>query len=134
MIMLTDNLKIGCHNIQGGAKRKLSHKDVVDEICQHDIYCIQESWLHNEGYGHGGGSIDIPGYKVYKSLRKKGKKKHVFGGSLIYFKKEYEEKHVKKIQSNFQDMLWVWVDGKHFKLPCDLYLCCVYIPHEYSNI
>ncbi len=28
--------------------------------------------------------------------------------------------------------MWVWLDGKYFDLPNDIYLCCAYIPHERS--
>ena len=77
---MKSNLIIGSQNIQGGARAKLSHDDLVSKICSHDIFCVQESWLDQSAC-----FIDIPGYNVYRSLRKKGRKlekKHVFGGSV----------------------------------------------------
>ena len=125
-------LKIGNQNIQGGALRKLSHSDLVKVVSSHDIFCIQEACLENNA---GCTEIpDIPGYKCFKNLRNKGKKKRVFGGNLIYYRKEYENKYIRKLGSKYQDFLWIWVDGKYFHLPTDLYICSVYIPHENSII
>lgn len=125
-------LKIGNQNIQGGAYNKLSHPDLVKIVHNHDIFCIQEACLENDS--EGSETPEISGYKCYKNLRNKGKKKRVFGGNLIYYRAEYENKYIKKLGSKYQDFLWIWVDGKYFHLPTDLYICSVYIPHENSII
>lgn len=123
------NLKIGSHNINGGGKAKLSHVDLVDRISQFDIYCIQECWLE-----HNDDCINVPGYKYYRSLRKKGKNKRVYGGCLLFFKQELDNRCIKKMVSSYEDFLWVWIDGSKFDTAKDIYLCCVYIPHEGSKI
>ncbi len=120
------NLKIGSHNINGGGNRLLSHNDLVSEVVKHDIYLIQECWLDKTATVK-----KINGYIPYRSLRQKGKKR-VFSGGLIFIKSEYENKAVKKLPSRYEDFLWVWISGTFFNLPCDLYLCNVYIPHEKS--
>ncbi len=89
------NLTIGSHNIQGGAMTKLSQVEVKNVIMNHDIYCIQESWLDNRN-GDDDICINIPGYRVYRSVRAKGKKKRIFGGNLVFIKEQYEGKHGKK--------------------------------------
>ena len=58
----------------------------------------------------------------------------VFGGNIMYYRKELENKHIKKLGSKYNDLLWAWLDGKYFNLPTDLYICSIYIPHEKSNV
>ncbi len=123
------NLKIGSHNIQGGAAGKLKHYDLISLVSKFDIYCIQECWIDSSVQ-----VISMPGYEVYRSLRTKGNKKRVFGGCLVFVKDELHNRHVQKRNSKYEDLLWVWLDGKFFDLPTDVYLCCAYIPHEKSVI
>ncbi len=87
-LMVMYNLKIGSHNIGGGAS-KLSHSDLISLISKFDIYCIQECWIDSSVQ-----DISMPGYEVYRGLRKKGNKKKVFGGCLVFVKEELDNKHV----------------------------------------
>ncbi len=128
-------LRIGSQNIQGGIVNKLSSIDdkLYIEICRHDIYCVQEAWV-SEDQMSSSPIPEVKGYKCYTNLRNKGRKTRVFGGNIVYFRKEFDNKYIRKLGSNYNDFLWVWLDGKHFNLPTDLYLCSVYLPHEKSSI
>ncbi len=129
-------LSIGSQNIQGGIVNKLSSVDqkLYKEICKHDIFCIQEAWVSEDNQVTSSPIPEVQGYLCYKNLRNKGKKTKVFGGNIVYYRKELNNKYIKKLGSKYNDFLWVWLDGKHFNLPTDLYLCSVYLPHEKSNI
>ena len=128
-------LSIGSQNVQGGIVNKLGSCEdrLYREISNHDIFCIQEAWV-SENQISNKPIPEITGYKCYKNLRNKGKNTKVFGGNIIYYRKEFENKHICKLGSKYNDLLWVWLDGKHFNLPTDLYLCSVYLPHEKSII
>ncbi len=53
---------------------------------------------------------------------------------MIYYRTELHDKQIRKLGSNYNDFLWVWLDGKYFNLPADIYLCSIYVPHEKSVI
>ena len=122
-------LHIGSHNLNGGGLTKLSHIDLVLEIQKYDVYCIQECWLSND---IDTSNISIPGYKFYRSLRPKGKRKRIYGGCLVFYREEYENRYITKHESRYEDFLWVSFNNKYFDIPDNLYMCCVYIPHEHS--
>ena len=119
-------LHIGSHNIQGNLAKKFNFVDVVNDSHRFDIFCIQETWL-TDNY-----DIVIPGYHIFRSDRKKNKRKNCgSGGVAILFKKSLE-KGLKKIESKNNDLLWVKLDKKFFGMDSDLFLCSCYIPPENS--
>ncbi len=133
-------LSIGSQNIQGGIGKKVKslQNNLYKEICKNDVYCIQESWVsdnqENENQVGDGPIPKVRGYEHFSNLRNKGKKNRVFGGNVIYFRSEFKNKYIRKLDSKYNDFLWIWLDGEFFNLPADLYLCSVYIPHEKSVV
>ena len=80
-------------------------------ICHFDILCIQETWLTERC------SLNIDGYSIYRSDRKKNKKKNNCGsGGVIILAKNEITKGISKINSKCSDFIWICLSKKHFQL------------------
>ena len=66
---LQSSLSISYWNVQGYHERKFQDNDFIDNITQHDIIGIGETWL-TEQSKH---TLHIPGYYDYSVVRKKKK-------------------------------------------------------------
>jgi exonuclease III len=136
--MATQRLRIGSVNMNG-ILNKVNTDEFMDLLEQHDILCVQESWLENNGVKH---HLWIKqeqeiqkkmGYLCFKSSRtKKHKAKRGSGGVVLFFKQNLQ-KGLTKIQSLNSDCLWVKMDSNFFGLEHDIYLCNAYIVPDDSN-
>ena len=93
-------LKIGCHNVEGLSK-KLCEDDYVDFIHKHDIFCLKETFTHDnfdfsllfDEYEH----FHKPGVK----LKEKGRRS---GGIVVLIKKTIV-KYVELIDCEAKNMM-----------------------------
>ena len=115
-------LKIGCHNVEGLSK-KLCEDDYVDFIHKHDIFCLQETFTHDNfdfsllfnEYEH----FHKPGVK----LKEKGRRS---GGIVVLIKKTIA-KYVEPIDCEAENMICVKVDGRILQTDGDAIMIFTYI-------
>jgi exonuclease III len=130
--MTTKRLRIGSVNING-----LSNKTNTDEFMnlleQHDMLCVQESWLETNGEKHQMWKkreqeiLKEIGYRCFKSSRQKKHKAKRGSGGVVLFFKENLQKGLVKIESLNPDCIWVKMDSNFFGLEHDIYMCNTYI-------
>jgi exonuclease III len=124
--MSLKQLKIGSVNIQGGMVKKMDVGVLSKLAAKFDIFCVQETWLYDTKI------MTIPGYKHFRSDRKKKKKaKTGSGGSMPFYRCELH-KGLTKIESANKDCIWTKLDKTFFGLNTDIYLCNTYIVPEDS--
>ena len=114
-------LKIGSWNIQGGVGRKVCSGELQTLISGYDIYCLQETWLTCAE------SINVPGYHIHRSDRKKKDRARKGSGGVITLFKHSIQKGITKIPSSNKDCLWARLDKTFFGLKTDLYICNAYV-------
>ena len=99
------NLKLGALNCQG-LLDKIENPEFQNLITNTDIFCVSETWLHDNQ------KVDIDGYKFYPQNRKTTEKGPQRGGIGIFIDKKIK-KHVKILDSiSSEYTIWCQVDKK----------------------
>ena len=125
-ILKLKDLKIGSVNCQG-IKNKIDDLVFQNEIKQHDIFAVNETWLSKEK------TINIiNGYKFFPLCR--GKELGNIRGGIGWFIREDLRNYIKILYSiSTENFLWCKLDRTFFNFAEDLYICSVYIPPEDSS-
>ncbi len=127
-------LKILSWNIQGVNSKtlksvdssKFKQKKVLSLFKNHNIVCINETWLKND--------VTIKGFREYYSHRtdRHFKARKDSGGLCIFVKDEINH-CIERLPSASDDILWLKVNKSRSKLDYDIFICCAYISPEKSS-
>ncbi len=121
-------LSIASQNIQGGFGSKIEFDDVFSFIKSHDINCFQETWLMPSN------KLALPGYSIFRSDRRKSKRKHCGSGGVVVVYRTSLSKGLQKIKSENDDLIWIKLNKTFFGLNQDIYLGNCYIPPKKSEL
>lgn len=129
-MVLKTNLKIASWNIQGLMTRlvasnsslsnsKLQIRSIENMIQQHDIICLQETWIKNDGFL-------FPDYSVHHTIQKTNSKRGCRGVAILI--KKSIDSFIETLPSKSPCILWCKLSKQSFGVCNDIYLATVYIP------
>ncbi|CAB4026919.1 Hypothetical predicted protein [Paramuricea clavata] len=105
---------------------KLSKNDFIDNIKDHDLIFLTETWCKEIN--------SIPGFKAISSLTatpKSNSSWRLSGGISLLSKKEFE--NIISLEKRTKSFLWCRIDNTILDSTNDLFICGVYIPPQNSR-
>ena len=120
-------LKLGCHNVEG-LSAKLCESDYVEFMHQHDIFCAQETFTH-ENFDF---SIYFKNYETFHKPAVKLKEKGRRSGGIAVFIKKMLMKYITPITCDADTVLAFHVDKSLLGLDADITMIFIY-NHPYKS-
>ena len=120
-------LKIGCHNV-GGLSTKLCEDDYVDFMYEHDIFCAQETFTH-ENFDF---SLLFTEYETFHNPAVKLKEKGRRSGGLVVFIRKSLMKFISHIQCDSTNLIAFLVDKRLLGQDANIMMIFTYV-HPYRS-